>query len=241
MKLKPKKTVVFQTTGTPNPTSIKFHSLFEHEGADQGMTDMLAHSYGWKEVSLEVADVIIFNGGADIGTQIYGQHPIGRGIPEKPSPRDVKEMDIYYKYKGGSRLLVGICRGAQLLNCLNGGTLWQDVNGHGRSHNMTILASGQKMFVTSTHHQMMRPGKSGQVLAHADCSTYKYSDPDHWTASGGAFFADDHKDTEIVWYPATGSLCIQGHPEYVPNSEFADYCVDLMFHYLNEVRIQCVA
>jgi Peptidase C26 len=240
--MKLKKKTVFQTTGTPILSSkIKFHSLFEHEGADQGMADMLACKYGWQDVPYELADVIVFNGGADIGTQIYGEHPIGRGIPEKPSPRDVKEMDIFYKYKGGDKLLVGICRGAQLLNCLNGGTLWQDVNNHGRSHMMTILASGQKMWITSTHHQMMRPHKSGQVLAVADCATYKYSDPDHWSAKGGALFADDHKDTEIVWYPATGSLCIQGHPEYVPGSEFADYCVDLMFHYLQEVQIKCAA
>lgn len=201
------------------------------------MADLLT-SVGWQEVAYELADVIIFNGGADIGTSMYEEQPIGRGIPEKPSPRDQKEMDIYYKYQGGSKLLLGICRGAQILNVLNGGTLWQDVDGHGRSHYMTILATGQKMWITSTHHQMMRPNlKTGKVLAIADESRNKHADHASWSHRGGAFFADDHKDTEIVWYPSTSSLCIQGHPEYVPNSEFATFCIDMITHFLEEVRV----
>lgn len=192
---------------------------------------------GWQEVAYELADVIIFNGGADIGTSLYGEKPIGRGIPEQPSRRDSKEMDIYYKYKGGSKLLLGICRGAQFLNVMNGGTLWQDVDNHGRSHHMTILATGQSMWITSTHHQMMRPHKTGKVLATADCSRNKYAEQATWNAKGGVFYPDDHKDTEIVWYPSTGSLCIQGHPEYVPNSDFATFCIDMITHYLEEVRV----
>src|ERR1700744_1416707 len=75
MKLRPTTTTTSQTIGTPpsdQKTLIKFHSLFEHEGADQGMADLLTMA-GWQDVSYELADVIIFNGGADIGTQIYGQ------------------------------------------------------------------------------------------------------------------------------------------------------------------------
>lgn len=226
------------TTTSRILNDIKFHSLFEHEGADQGMADLFT-SAGAQDVSYESADIIIFNGGADIGTLIYGEKPINQmRIPEQASRRDRMEMDIYYKYKGGNKLLLGICRGAQLLNCLNGGTLWQDVNNHGHSHHMTVLATGQQLWVTSTHHQMMRPGKLGKVLGVADQATKKYADHDTWNASGGVFFADDHKDTEIVWYPDSGSLCIQGHPEYVPNSEFATFCLDMVVHYLNEVRVE---
>jgi putative glutamine amidotransferase len=224
-----------KTTSDP----IKFHSLFENEGADTGMADLLSMQ-GWQEVCVELADIIVFNGGADIGTAIYGEKPISRGIPEMPSKRDAQEMELYYKYKGGSKLLLGICRGSQLLNCLNGGSLWQDVNNHGRSHDILVLATGQKIRATSTHHQMMRPHSSGRVLAVADEATRKYCDDQTWTNTGGVFFSDDHKDTEIVWYPATGSLCIQGHPEYMPHSEFATFCIDMIQHFLEEVRV-CAA
>lgn len=224
------------STSTTISDPIKFHSLFEHEGADQGMADLLSRQ-GWQEVCQELADIIVFNGGADIGTAIYGEKPVGRGIPEMPSKRDTQEMAIYSKYKGTSKLLLGICRGAQFLNCMNGGTLWQDVDNHGRTHDILVLATGQRIRATSTHHQMMRPHNSGRVLAVADESTKKYSDHDTWDAKGGVHFADDHKDTEIVWYPHTGSLCIQGHPEYMPSSDFATFCVDMIQHFLEEARV----
>lgn len=200
------------------------------------MADLLVRQ-GWQEVSYALADIIVFNGGADIGTSIYNELPVGRGIPEHPSRRDTMEIDIWNKFKGGDKLMLGICRGAQLLNCLNGGTLWQDVDNHGRSHDMLVVATGQKIRTTSTHHQMMRPHASGRVLATADCARRKYSDHDTWNANGGIFYADDHKDTEIVFYPATSSLCIQGHPEYVPTSDFATFCVDMIIHFLEEIRV----
>lgn len=231
------KTKTSTPIGAPTNSKIRFHSLFENEGADQGMASLFLRQ-GWEEVSYDLADVIVFNGGADIGTSIYGEKPISRGIPEQPSPRDIRETEIYDKYKGGSKLLLGICRGAQFLNCMNGGTLWQDVNEHGRSHDIFIVATGQTIRATSTHHQMMRPSPDGRVLATADCSTRKYSDKDTWDSKSGVHFKDDHNDTEIVWYPSTGSLCIQGHPEYVPVSEFATFCIDMITHFLEEVRVE---
>lgn len=215
---------------------FKYHSLFENEGADTGMADLLSGA-GGQEVAVELADVIVFNGGADIGTSIYGENPISVHIPTLRSRRDQLEIEVFNKFKGTNKLLLGICRGSQLLNCLNGGTLWQDVNNHGRPHMITILATGQQIRATSTHHQMMRPNlETGKVLAVADEATRKYAGHDTWDNKGGAFYADDHKDTEIVWYEDTHTLCIQGHPEYVPGSEFANFCLDLMFHYLENVK-----
>lgn len=222
-------------TNLDSKMTIKFHSLFEHEGADQGMSDLFT-TQNFQETCLELADIIVFNGGADIGTSIYNEKPVGRGIPLSPSRRDAQEIEIFNKYKNSGKLLLGICRGSQLLNCLNGGSLWQDVDNHGRSHDIHIIATGQTVRATSTHHQMMRPHSSGQVLAIADCSRNKYADLDTWSAKGGVHFPDDHKDTEIVWYPSTGSLCVQGHPEYFPMSEFASFCIDMFIHFLEEVR-----
>lgn len=185
------------------------------------------------------ADIIVFNGGADIGTKIYNELPLYGGIPREPSQRDHMEVGIFNKFKDDrSKLFVGICRGAQLLNCLNGGTLWQNVNNHGHDHMMRDVITGEKVRVTSTHHQMMRPNlRTGTIIGIADESTRKDAEHDHFPS--GSFF-DDHKDTEIVWYPGTRSLCIQGHPEYVPGSIFADYCINLIHKYAEESRI-CVA
>lgn len=148
------------------------------------------------------------------------------------------EIKIFNTYP--NKFKVGICRGAQLLNCLNGGTLWQDVNNHGRDHIMIDTRTQEKIVVTSTHHQMMRPNyDTGVIIGVADQSTEKRSEHDHWSSRGGVFFPDDHKDTEIVWYPSTQTLCVQGHPEYVPGSHFAKYFFDLLANCINEV-MTCV-
>lgn len=214
--------------------SYKFHSL-EHFNADSGMANLLELA-GMRSSSIEHSDIIVFNGGVDIGTMIYHEQPIQANIPYLPSARDRAEIAIFEKYKSSEKLLLGICRGSQFLNCMNGGTLWQDVNNHGRDHIIADVKSGNTYVATSTHHQMMRPASTGEILAVADIATYKYSDPDNWHQRDGLTFPDAHKDTEIVWYKGTGSLCIQGHPEYVPGSHFANYCLKLIRQYCDEVQ-----
>lgn len=212
--------------------SLRFNSLTAF-GADPGMHELLEEA-GMSPAPLSYAQVIIFNGGADIATSIYGEQPISTFIPLNLSRRDATEIDIFTEFKDPSVLKVGICRGAQLLNCLNGGKLWQDVNNHGSTHDMLVLATGETIRVTSTHHQMMRPGPDGVVLGVADVSTRKSSA----TANFPEFrYDDDHKDTEIVWYPATSTLCIQGHPEYIPGSRFAEFSIDLIRQYYKETQI----
>jgi gamma-glutamyl-gamma-aminobutyrate hydrolase PuuD len=174
-------------------------------------------------------DIIVFNGGADIGTSIYGEKPIDRGIPEMPSVRDAAEIAIFKAVERSPTLKVGICRGAQLLNCLNGGKLWQHVDNHGRDHMMLVPETGEMMQITSTHHQMMKHGEGAVVIGLSDEARHKYSD-------GVEKRVDDQlfSDMEILYYPATNTLCIQGHPEYVPGSRFASFCLELINKYVKE-------
>jgi hypothetical protein len=213
-------------------TSITFHSITRF-GADPGMKELLEEAGFTSVDNPELAEVIVFNGGADIGTKIYGEKPISRFIPEEQSQRDTTEIGVFTKFHDPAVLKVGICRGAQLLNCLNGGTLWQDVNNHGQSHLMTFLPTGEQMEVTSTHHQMMRPSVEGVVLGYADVATRKDAERAHFPEFR---YDDHHKDTEIVWYPKTSTLCIQGHPEYIPGSRFADFSIELIRHYQKETQ-----
>lgn len=215
----------------PDTKPISFYSI-EDFYADPGMAELLADA-GFTRAKLADAQVIVFNGGADIGTSIYGENSIHSSIPVERSKRDIYEIGIFEQYADPSILKVGICRGSQLLNCLNGGTLWQDVNRHGQSHDMLVVETGEIIRVTSTHHQMMRPHKSGVILGVANEATRKLAD----LANFPAFrYDDDMRDTEIVWYPATSTLCIQGHPEYVPNSKFANFSIDLIRKHWKETQ-----
>lgn len=181
------------------------------------------------------ADIIVWNGGEDIGTSIYSEEPCQLGIPYKASARDKDEIALFFEHRNNpNKLLLGICRGAQLLNCLNGGRLYQDVNGHQRSHSMIDLRTGETLQVTSTHHQQMIPAPTGaELIGVSNESTWKDHEagPQHFIRTANL---KDGLDVEIVWYPATRSLCIQGHPEYVPGSRFAEYTLELVNQFFKE-------
>lgn len=206
-----------------------FYSIWESGYFREGTMAGLLLGAGLEEVlKPEDADILVFNGGADIGTSIYDELPVFRGIPHQRSHRDDEEIYLYEKYVG-QKFLFGICRGAQLLNCLNGGSLWQDVDKHQRNHSMLDIRSGMVINVTSTHHQMMKPNtKMAEIIGISNESLRKDSEKQQWQATNMPKQIKDGEDIEVVWYPNTRSLCIQGHPEYVPGSAFAAWSLKLM-------------
>lgn len=157
--------------------------------------------------SLTQSDIVVWTGGADIYPSLYGEKPIP-GCYYNPD-RDKIELDILDQVLPLNKFLVGICRGAQLLNCKpNGGTLWQDVNGHGSTIHLSVdIPSGKNVKLNSVHHQMMRPSKDGEIVAFTKRSTKKEAQNELWKG-------DPEIDPEVIWFPKTKSLCFQGHPEF---------------------------
>jgi carbamoylphosphate synthase small subunit len=147
--------------------------------------------------------------------------------------RDNKESNLYNEWVGQKKML-GICRGGQLLNCLNGGSMFQDVDNHAiyGTHAALVRATGQVVQVTSTHHQMIRPEYDrAQVLVTANLSTRKENG---WQENEVDFVGDD-EDTEAVFYNYSQSLCFQPHPEYVGiDHECQQLYFDLIEEYLGE-------
>jgi hypothetical protein len=114
--------------------------------------------------------------------------------------------------------MVGVSRGAQLLNVLNGGGLYQDVNNHHTTvgHSVTDHVTGQSIMVNSRHHQAIIPStlsddKECVILATCGRSTTRKTDIS--TETG---LSDDY---EVVYYPATQSLCYQPQPEDIGHDE----------------------
>lgn len=207
---------------------LSFFSIWEDHPYHGTMSSLLMN-HGLRLVDdPSQADILVFNGGQDIATEIYNETPIFGGIPHKMTRRDHIEVGLYDEYVG-RKFMLGICRGAQLLNCLNGGKLFQHVNNHGHDHDMLDLISGEIITVTSTHHQMMRPNlKLGKILGIASESSSHSADNLDETLKPNSKELAEGKDIEVVWYPNTRSLCIQGHPEYVPGSRFAEWSLNLM-------------
>ena len=158
------------------------------------------------------ADTLVFTGGADVPPEMYGEKNVAASC--NPA-REIREKKVYDKWVGVKNM-IGICRGSQFLNVMNGGKLWQHVDNHGISgtHAVLDLESGKEHQCTSTHHQMMRTGPSSILVAvSAEDSGSGYSTV-RVSSEGARARADGEEDVEVVWYPLSSSLCFQGHPEY---------------------------
>jgi len=177
--------------------------------------------------NVEDANIICFTGGEDVSPELYGEEP----IPETyfNPKRDAYEANIFAEALSLKKPMIGICRGSQFLNVMNGGTLWQDVNNHaiGGGHSVVDMRTGDvKHNMTSTHHQQMRPTEKAEILAVAQLSTKKIS-----MSEVVGREEPENDDIEVVWYPSSLSLCFQPHPEF-HHGECRNYFLDLVDSYI---------
>src|SRR5690606_10736450 len=111
-------------------------------------------------------DLVCFTGGEDVSPRLYMRHP--HRLTQFSPNRDLQEIGIYLWAKRNGIPCVGICRGGQFLNVMNGGEMLQHIEeGHHTQNHLIVPVSGDAptIMATSTHHQMMIPHEDGGVLA----------------------------------------------------------------------------
>ena len=131
----------------------------------------------------EALDGLVLQGGADISPLAYGEQPIK---PEwaGDSMRDRFEISLVQAFTDAGKPILGICRGAQLINVALGGSLHQDIPGHrhdgydshwhrvrleSRSGLARLYGETGPRQVVSIHHQAIkRLGRDLVVEAHAE-------------------------------------------------------------------------
>lgn len=179
----------------------------------------------------EECDIIVFNGGEDLNPKLYGQEVIKGCYVSYTDERDKVELAGYERAK--DKFKFGICRGGQLLNVLNGGTLWQDVTDHNHAHHMLDIESGKSVWTSSVHHQQFILGPNAITVATCEVAQSKVG-----IIGGGVYkwsrdydTQDFATDVEVAFYEKDRALCIQGHPEYGGYGEMTDYCFDLIKRY----------
>lgn len=134
---------------------MNFHPKVFIVGSDWcNITSFLLFDFE-KTNNIKEADIVMFTGGEDINPSLYGDipHPTTHF-----TSRDIKEVEAFNNAPK-TALLIGGCRGAQLLTALSGGKLFQHVTGHGGGsggHEITT-SDNRKFRITSCHHQMMNP------------------------------------------------------------------------------------
>lgn len=177
--------------------------------------------------SFSEGDVLVFGGGADVWSGMYKQKPNRYNGTTGETERDMFERYAFEQaYKAGSKML-GICRGAQLLCALSGGSLIQHVSNHGVDHMMTTH-TGEDILVSSVHHQMMNPeGTEHELIG--------------WSKDkrSRCYFVEENKEVEmdcepeVVFFPASKALSIQYHPEFMdPQSRGVLYARELVSSFL---------
>ncbi|MDX1460143.1 MAG: gamma-glutamyl-gamma-aminobutyrate hydrolase family protein [Xanthomonadales bacterium] len=130
----------------------------------------------------EPLDALVIGGGSDIGPEHYGGEIIAQVKTDQA--RDRLEMEWIRRALDEDIPLLGICRGAQLINVVLGGTLHQDIRGLRRyTYNrpgllptkqvkvnpgslLARVCGKTRLRVNSLHHQAVRrPGEGLAVVA----------------------------------------------------------------------------
>lgn len=167
-------------------------------------------AYGFSVVeTMEDADFVVFTGGEDINPALYGE-AVHRSVYFN-NRRDEAEIRAYEQAVTLKKPMLGICRGAQLLNVVVGGSLYQDVNHHSGGHAI-LNDEGESFYTTSVHHQMMRTTDEAIIKAWATGQSTRR----RYMGNGDQEVEEqgDHDDPEIVLYPKHRMLLVQGHPEF---------------------------
>lgn len=185
-------------------------------------------------------DGLVLQGGADVSPASYGEAPLK---PEWSGDRvrDLYEIDLLWECVIQQKPVLGICRGAQLINVAFGGTLWQDIRtqvpdamGHidheaydSHAHEIELVpGSGlgqlypvqKRATVTSIHHQAVKElGRGLAVEAHS---------------------VPDRIIEAIRWSGASYVLGLQWHPEFhIGRGNGLLDCSPVLLEFLETARV----
>lgn len=191
---------------------------------------------GWKivDVPTQAADFIVLMGGADINPFWYKQakHSLTHRTDHSFDHMTATLAEFALM---NNKNLIGICRGAQFINAISGGSMYQHVDNHHRHHDLIDLQSGQKYRVNSIHHQMMIPHESAEIVAVADGPVAMHLHYMEGSEEKMKVNTGDEPEVEALFYRETKALCFQAHPEYATlNSPTRLYFYELMKRYYPE-------
>jgi len=181
-------------------------------------------------VNLQEGDVLLVWGGEDISPALYNE-PVNRfGDGDwQPSHRDAIEWEHMKRAVELNIPIIGVCRGAQMLCALAGGSLWQHVDRHSGDH-VVHTHDGQKLITNSLHHQMMRldaiPKEEYDLIAWTPARSEVY----HHGQGLVHVKQRDDIDPEFVYFSKIQGFAVQWHPEFVG---YPDEATDYVFNFIN--------
>jgi gamma-glutamyl-gamma-aminobutyrate hydrolase PuuD len=185
---------------------------------------LFARSGCYRADTIDEADLVVFGGGSDVEPLLYGEdnnnrHPTTYFNQE----RDAADIKLYLQARDLGIAMMGVCRGSQFLHVVNGGKLYQDIDGHHGPHKAFDVRNKQLLEnVSSVHHQscMYQPDAGMEVLlTSANTSNIRWINAD----------VKEKKptiDIEAFFYRDTGCFGVQGHPEYANYNRYSVWCLE---------------
>jgi len=188
---------------------------------------------------IDHCDGFVLTGGIDVHPEFYNGHKTYNNSPGAFQPgRDLFEEKIY-RYSQLHKLpVLGICRGMQLINVLEGGRLIQDLDNGNERHKKeeadkehTIIAENNSLLhqlagsssaaVNSAHHQAIDPNALGDNLI---VNAYE---GDERIIEGLEF--KNKSDKAFM-------LCVQWHPARMKDKESNPFSENIKQKFLAAVR-----
>jgi len=161
-------------------------------------------------------DALVLMGGSDVAPQSYGETPL-QPAWGGDKVRDDYEIALYRAFVAAGKPVLGVCRGAQVINVAHGGTLHQDIatqvpgalnhrnwDIYDRNSHATSLVAGSSLArlyperslvkTNSVHHQAVKDLGSDLVVE-------AWSEPDRVVEA-------------IRWTGPSYVFAVQWHPEF---------------------------
>ena len=182
-----------------------------------------------------VLDGLVLQGGADVSPSSYGETPLA---PQWAGDRyrDVYEMELVHEFIEAGKPILGICRGAQLINVAFGGTLYQDIatqvpDAHAHVDN--------DLYDDLYHEVTLVPGSALDALYPAE-RTLRVTSIHHQAVNRlGEGLAVEARSTEdglveaIKWSGPSYARGLQWHPEFHADRETLLASAPVMLDFLN--------
>jgi len=190
---------------------------------------------------IQQCDGFILTGGIDVVPAIYGGKDRYPYMPDTFLPeRDEFEKQIYHYSKKQRLPLLGICRGMQYVNILEGGKVFED-NGE-VSHRIHKKEKEDKVHPVRVLKGSLLYEVSRQEKGEVNSAHHQAVDPDH-LGTGlmiSALSATDDRLIEALEYKDKTNkafmLCVQWHPERMQHKEQNPFSQQLKEHFLQAVK-----
>ncbi|HYK43989.1 MAG TPA: gamma-glutamyl-gamma-aminobutyrate hydrolase family protein [Parafilimonas sp.] len=189
---------------------------------------------------IQSCDAFILTGGVDVHPSFYNGKTIYENSPSSLQlPRDIFEEKIYRHAQKHKLPVLGICRGMQLINVLEGGRLIQDLQHHNVKHRKE---EKDKEHTIIAQHDTLLSNIAGSLSGHVNSAHHQAIDPDH---IGDNLVANAHDDDAeqiiegLEFKNKEGKgfmLCVQWHPERMQDKDQNPFSQKIKERFLEEVR-----